>query len=88
MSWGSGKSTLPESGRFDITLHVIPRRFPTTAHIAFGSTKGQQALAPGQSECTFRVVELPAGPGRLEAWVAGNNTTAGVLDLTVRRLPK
>ena len=40
--------------RFDITLHSIPRRFPTTAHIAFGGTKGEQALAPGQSECTFR----------------------------------
>ncbi len=75
------------AGRFDITAHVIPRRFPTVAHIGFGGPKGEQALAPGESECVFRGVALPAGPGRLEAWVAGNKTTVGVLDLTVRRLP-
>ena len=45
------------------------------------------ALAPGQTECSFKGVELPAGPGRLEAWIAGNKNTAGVLDVTVRRLP-
>jgi arylsulfatase A-like enzyme len=77
-----------QSGRFDITLHVIPRQFPTRAHIAFGKSLGEQAIVPGQSECVFRTVELPAGPGRLEAWIAGNNTTVGVLDLTVRRLQK
>ena len=45
------------------------------------------ALAPGQTECSFKDVELPAGPGRLEAWIAWNTTTAGVLDITARRLP-
>ncbi len=74
------------SGRYDITLHMIPRRFPTTAHLELGRTNSQQALAPGESECVFHAVDLPAGPGRLEAWVAGNKTTAGVLDLTVRWL--
>jgi arylsulfatase A-like enzyme len=75
-----------KSGRFDVTLNVTPRQFPCMAHVAFGSPKGEVALAPGQTECSFEGVELPAGPGRLEAWVAWDKTTAGVLDLTVRRL--
>jgi arylsulfatase A-like enzyme len=75
------------SGRFDITLHVTPRRFPTKAHITLGGPKGEQALAPGQTECSFAAVDLAIGPGRLEAWIAGNGTTAGVLDVNVRRLP-
>jgi arylsulfatase A-like enzyme len=76
-----------ESARYQITLHVAPRPFPSLAHVAFGTRKVEQALAPGQSECSFTGVELPAGPGRLEAWIAGNDATAGVLDMTVRRLP-
>ncbi len=75
-----------KSGQFDITLHVTPRPFPSTAHVAFGTPKGEQALVTGQTECSFPGVELPAGPGRLEAWITWNKTTAGVLDMTVRRL--
>ena len=86
-SLGHWEVEVAKSARFDITVHVTPRPFPSTAHIAFGTPKGEQAIAPGQAECVFTGVELPAGPGRLEAWVAGNKTTAGVLDMTVRCLP-
>ncbi len=74
------------TGRFDITLHFTPRYFPTTAHIALGRSKCEQYLTPKETECTFKAVALPAGPGRLEAWITGNKATAGVLDMTVRRL--
>jgi Sulfatase len=84
---GHWEVEVAKSARFDITVHVTPRPFPSTARIAFGTPKGEQAIAPGQAECVFTGVELPAGPGRLEAWVAGNKTTAGVLDMTVRCLP-
>ena len=43
--------------------------------------------APGQTECSFKDVGLPAGPGRLEAWIAGNQNTGGVMSVTVRRVP-
>jgi hypothetical protein len=75
-----------KSGRFDITLHVTPRLVPSVAHIALVSPRGEQVLVPGQTECTFKGVKLPAGAERLEAWITWNNNTAGVLDLTVRRL--
>jgi len=73
-------------GRFDITIHVAPRRFPTAAHIACGGPKAYLTLAPGQTGCSFSAVALAAGPGRLEAWVEGNHARAGVLDVTVRRV--
>jgi hypothetical protein len=76
-----------KSGRFDIAFRLRPRSVPSVAHLAFGTLKGEIKLAPGQTECSFNGVELPAGPGRLEAWVAGNQSTRGVLSVTVRRLP-
>jgi arylsulfatase A-like enzyme len=72
-------------GRFEVTVHVAPRRFPTLARLALGSDRQEHALDVGASEFTFSDVAWPAGPGRLEAWVEGNGTTAGVLDVTVRR---
>ena len=35
-----------QPGRFDITLHVIPRPFPTRAHVAFGAAHSEQDLEP------------------------------------------
>jgi arylsulfatase A-like enzyme len=73
-------------GRFDITVHVTPRKFPTKVHLSLGSARAEISLAPGQSECLFAAVELAAGPGRLEAWVEGNGQRGGVLDMGVRRI--
>jgi arylsulfatase A-like enzyme len=74
------------SGRFDIMLRLQPRQSPSTAHITFGTPKGKIDLKPGQAECTFKSVDLPAGPGRLEAWIESTNNTRGVLGATVRRV--
>jgi len=73
------------AGRFEITIHVTPRHFPTVAHLALGSDRQEHALNVGESEYRFSDVAWPGGPGRLEAWVEGNGTSAGVLDVTVRR---
>jgi len=75
-------------GRFDITLHFAPRRFPTTAHVSLGGTSREQTLNPGATECTFKSMPVHAGPGRLEAWVEGNRARAGVLDVTVLHTEK
>jgi hypothetical protein len=73
------------SGRFEITLHVTPRRFPTVAHFALNGTIREQALPAGSTLCVFHAVPLAAGTGRLEAWIEGNRATAGVVDVIVRR---
>jgi hypothetical protein len=83
---GYWEVNVEQAGRFDILAQVAPRRFRTMAHVALGGSRAQRALAPGQTECSFAAVDLPPGPGRLEAWVEGNNARAGVLELTVRRL--
>lgn len=75
-------------GRFEITVHVTPRKFPTKVHLSLGSARGELSLAPGQSECSFAAVELAEGAGRLEAWVEGNGQRGGVLDMGVRRIAR
>ena len=75
-----------KSGRFDINVHVTPRKFPTTLHFSLGPARSKTSLAPAQTECSFAAVELAAGAGRLEAWVEGNRHRGGVLDIGVRRI--
>jgi hypothetical protein len=82
---GSWEVVVARDGRFDLTLHLTPRRSPTMAAIRLRGVHRQLSLDPGAAECTFAEVPLTAGPGRLEAWVAGDGATTGVLDLTVRR---
>jgi len=74
-------------GRFAVDLRLTPRRFPTVAHLSLGGVERSQKVEPGASECSFPEVQWPQGPGRLEAWVEGNKNTAGVLDVTIHRLP-
>jgi arylsulfatase A-like enzyme len=73
-------------GRFDVTLHFLPRPFPTNLTFTLNRARRQQSLSPGATEHTFKQVEIPAGLGRLEASVEGNRARAGVLDAVVRRI--
>jgi hypothetical protein len=73
-------------GRFDISFRLTPRRFPTVAQVALRGVRRELSLKPGVAECTFHAVPWSAGPGRLEAWVDGNRASAGVLELTIRRI--
>ncbi len=70
-------------GKFDVTLHFAPRRFSTTVHVSLNGSSRERALSAGASECVFNAMPVQAGPGRLEAWVEGNRSQAGVLDVTV-----
>ena len=71
------------AGAFGFTLHVAPRRFSTTVHLSLNGTRRERTLSAGATECGFDAVPVQAGPGRLEAWVEGNRSHAGVLDVTV-----
>jgi len=71
-------------GRFDLTAHLTPRRFPTVAHITLRGVSREIPLGPDASECTFPDLPLTAGPGRLEAWIEGQGASTGVLDISVR----
>jgi arylsulfatase A-like enzyme len=73
-------------GRFDISLRLAPRRFPTVAQLVVGDVRQKRSLPAGARDCNFSAVPLPVGPVRLEAWVEGNRTSAGVLGASVNRL--
>ena len=73
-------------GRFDVTFHFASRPFPTILELSLNGARRQQSLNPGATEYTFKNVPIAAGPGRLEARVAGNRAQAGVLDAVVRRV--
>jgi arylsulfatase A-like enzyme len=79
---------LRRAGRFDITLHVKPRRFPTKALISWAGSGAEQSLQSGQTECSFQGVDLAAGTGRFQAFVKGNGATAGVIDVTVLQVSR
>ncbi len=83
---GYWEISLPRAGRFDVTVHVKARRFKTKVHVTWGHTKSEQPLKPGETECSFHGLPLEGGSGRLEAWVEGNGTTAGVLDVVLGRI--
>src|SRR5262249_30428132 len=82
---GSWEVVVARDGRFDVTLQLTPRPFPTVASIRLRGVHRQLGLDPGAAECTFPDVPPTAGPGRLEGGGEGNGATSGVLDLTVRR---
>ena len=82
---GSWKVEVARAGRFDLTAHLTPRRFPTVAHVKLRGASREIKLGPDAAECTFPDLPLTAGPGQLEAWVEGNRASAGVLDISVRR---
>jgi len=72
-------------GRFELTAHLTPRRFPTVAHVTLRGSGRDIPLGPDAAECTFPDLPLTASPGRLEAWVEGHGISAGVLDISVQR---
>jgi arylsulfatase A-like enzyme len=82
---GNWEVRVARDGRFDIFARLVPRRFPTVAHLSLRGIKRELSLEPEAATCIFRDLPLTAGPGRLEIWVEGNRATAGVLDVTIRR---
>ncbi len=74
------------AGRYQVALRFAGRPFPTMAHLQIGGSEREVATPAMDTGASFGDVNLSAGPSRLEAWVEGNNASAGVLDVTVKRL--
>lgn len=68
----------------DVAVTLRPARGACVAHLRIGPTERQQPVAAGSVSCAFEGVELPAGPGRLEAWLEEKGATAGIWSLDVR----
>jgi arylsulfatase A-like enzyme len=74
-------------GVYDIRLLFPAAAAGATAHFGLGSARMDRPVDPGSKECVFEGVRLPAGPGKLEAWVARAGSTTGVLYVEVKRRP-
>ena len=72
-------------GTYTVNLRLTPRQFPTVVHVSLRGVERSQELEAGANECSFNDLPWTEGPGRLEAWVEGNNNTSGVLDVVVHR---
>jgi arylsulfatase A-like enzyme len=67
-----------ESGRFRVKVQMPPAAAAGQIEFRLNGAQLKQAVDKGATECTLGPVEIPKGPGRLEAWLAMGDTTLGV----------
>lgn len=73
------------TGSYDVTLWFEPLQSEGQAGLRLGSLTLDKEVASGIAQVSFRGVEFPAGPGRLEAWLTGIQGKVGAKYVTIRR---
>jgi arylsulfatase A-like enzyme len=73
-------------GKYDVALLVAPSKMARVVHLRLGGKELKTDLPAEVARKTFAGVEIPEGPGRLEAWIQEGDQTLGVLYVEVRRL--
>ena len=71
--------------RYDIKVLFDPAKAAGEARLALCGVTAQQPIAAGAEECAFENLQIPAGPGRLEATVQEGQAVLGVKYAEVRR---
>lgn len=72
--------------RYEVTLRFKPLSQPAMARLELGACQWELPVAPGAETVRFPSVHLPAGPGRLEAFLLrAADPPAGVTFVEVRR---
>ena len=69
----------------EVRLLFAPLKTDGEAVLTCGAMSARQAVKAGASECVFKDIRLPAGPGRLEATLAQGNAKLGVNYVEVTR---
>jgi hypothetical protein len=90
-SWGSKglghwEVQVATAGRYNVTLRFNPLTAEAEAALSCGKVSVRQALQSGAAECVFQDVQLPVGPGRLEARLQQGPATLGVNCVEVKRV--
>lgn len=70
--------------------HEVKLQFPAakadgTAHVSIAGVNASTKIKKGDTECRLNGMKLPAGPARLEAWLAQGRDQIGVHYVTVKR---
>ena len=71
---------------YDIKLLFDASKADGKAELSCSRVSVQQPIQVGDEECVFKNVELPVGPGRLEATLHEGSTVLGVKYVEVNRL--
>ncbi len=74
------------NGTYRIQFRFPPAKFDGTAHLRIGPVDDQISFEAGDDEVTFDEIQLPAGPGRLEAILEITQLEIGVHYVDVERL--
>lgn len=72
--------------RFEVKLQFAPLKTDGEATFSCGGVSARQAIKAGQTECVFRDVQLPSGPGRLETVIEEGEEPSGVQYVEVKRM--
>jgi arylsulfatase A-like enzyme len=81
---GYWEVNVAKEGRYEITLEFTSPETPAKAHFALQSVTRDEVVKSGLSKHSFSGVRLPAGPGRLEAWIQQDQNRVGVRYVEVR----
>jgi arylsulfatase A-like enzyme len=85
-SLGYWEVHVEKEGSYQITLEFASPEAPASVHFAFQGVTRDASVKSGMNKHSFSGVRLPAGPGRLEAWIQQDQDTVGVLYVEVRLL--
>lgn len=75
------------AGQYDVRLRFRAPERKASAHFALAGKSLDRPVAAGEGTVLFSGVELPAGPARLEAWIAEDGSRVGVMFVEVSRSP-
>ena len=71
---------------YDVKLRFHPSKADREAIVSCGGVSVRKAVKAGRAECVFDSVQLPVGPGRLEARLMQGRSVFGVQYVEVKRL--
>jgi arylsulfatase A-like enzyme len=75
-----------QTGTYQIKVRTKALDTDTTVHVRLGNARTDAALPAGETAVDLPELALPAGPGRLEAWVDLGGQTRGVWYVDVERM--
>ncbi len=82
---GHWEVNVAAGANFDVKLRFDPLKTDGEAQFSCSGVSARQPVKAGETECLFRNVRLPAGPGRLEAGLALGTALSGVRYVEVNR---
>ncbi len=85
-SLGYWEVLVTAAGRFEVTLHFPAVQGDSTARFRLGDVVSAKPVRKGMTVITMDPVAIPAGAGRLEAWLEDAGQSVGVHYVDVRRV--